>query len=203
MHLQSIKKWGNFIPMSLMCIVTIIILIALKQHKPSIDSSEFSAPIKQLQSQLTQLQHQLTHTENPDLTAMNTQFMQLKSLIKELKTSNEQEINQFLKENHSTLNNKLESIQTTLNALNQKQHPVQFLTKTALPFELVSIDSIQQMSLVSVIYNYKVIPLEKDDSLAGWTVARVDFGKQIAEFVNRKKEHVIVTLEHDEDEEHA
>ena len=39
------------------------------------------------------------------------------------------------------------------------------------------------------------MPLEKSDSLAGWTVLSVDFGTQKIELENANKEHVIVALD--------
>jgi len=82
-----------------------------------------------------------------------------------------------------------------MHALNQKQHPITYLPASTLPFQVISIDSIQQVCVASVRYDYKTVPLEKSDALAGWTVLSLDFGKQKIELENANKERVVVTLE--------
>ena len=66
----------------------------------------------------------------------------------------------------------------------------------SLPFAIVSIDSIQQVPVASVTYDYKTIPLEKGDALAGWKVVSVDYSKQRLELENAQSERVLVTHEH-------
>lgn len=122
--------------------------------------------------------------------------------MKGLKPQDENAINQLLLENRTTLGGKLDAIQDVIKSLDDKQHPIKYLPTTALPFTLVSIDSIQQVSVVTVAYDYRTIPLEKSDTLAGWTVIRLDFGKQQAEFINDREEHVQVALGIAQGEQH-
>jgi hypothetical protein len=92
------------------------------------------------------------------------------------------------------LQQKLNAIGQALQLLDEKQHPVKFLPASALPFKVLSIDSVQQIPVVSVSFNFKTIPLEKDDSLAGWTVVRLTFSKQKAVFKNKNEEQVVIGL---------
>jgi hypothetical protein len=201
---KPLTRWIGVITINLLALWIMVSLLTSHQAKPSQNMlTPILTQLHQIKTQLNQLEQHLSQAEKTDLTILNHEVEQLKYLIKEIKSYNGSELNQFMQENNNVLNTKLETIQIELNSLNQKQHPILFLPASALPFQLVSIDSIQQISVVNVLYNFKVIPLEKDDSLAAWTVVRVDFGKQSAEFVNSKKEHVVVTLEHEEGEQHA
>ncbi|WP_426741416.1 hypothetical protein, partial [Pseudomonas aeruginosa] len=76
-----------------------------------------------------------------------------------------------------------------------KRHPIKYLPVTSLPFKVISIDSIQQISVATVAYNFKTIPLEKSDKLADWIVLSIDFGLQRMELENSNKEHVVVKMD--------
>ncbi len=71
---------------------------------------------------------------------------------------------------------------------------MKILSASQLPFKVLSIDSIQEIPTVSLAYHYKTQALEKGDTLAGWTVFEIDFAKQIIEFENADKAHVLVHL---------
>ncbi len=49
--------------------------------------------------------------------------------------------------------------------------------------------------MATVAYNFKTLPLEKSDKLAGWTVLSIDFGLQRMELENGTKEHVVVKMD--------
>lgn len=72
------------------------------------------------------------------------------------------------------------------------------LPANQLPFKVLSIDSIQEVSVASVSYHYKTQALEKGDSLAGWTVFEIDFAKQTIEFENADNAHLRVHLSQQE-----
>ncbi|HAU1882023.1 TPA: hypothetical protein JBJ86_17435, partial [Legionella pneumophila] len=74
-------------------------------------------------------------------------------------------------------------------------HPIKYLPINTLPFKVISIDCIQQVSVATVAYNFKTVPLEKSDQLAGWTVLSIDFGLQRMELENGNKEHVVVKMD--------
>lgn len=130
-----------------------------------------------------------------DLALINQDFNKLASLIEQLKTNDETTLNRLINEHRIELAQKLDSLHDLVTALDKKQHPIKYLPVTSLPFKVISIDSIQQVSVATVAYNFKTTPLEKSDDLAGWTVIHIDFGLQRMELENSNKEHVVVTLD--------
>ncbi len=153
------------------------------------------AYIKEIQSQLNNLEQSFKKpAEKVDLSAINQDFKHLESLIDELKTKDDSQLNQLVIDSRTQLENKLDAMHSMINSLDTKQHPIKYLTVKDLPFEVVSIDSIQQVSVANVAYDYRTIPLEKSDVLAGWTVIAVDFSRQKIEFENGQKEHVVVAM---------
>ncbi|KTD53479.1 hypothetical protein Lsan_3889 [Legionella santicrucis] len=186
------------------CYSVLIISLTVLLGKLFIQERSITAQLQEVRTYLDKIHHEATKpTEKVDLTAINQDIRTLAALVKGLKPQDENAINQLLLENRTSLDDKLDSIQKVIKSLDDKQHPVKYLPLTALPFTLVSIDSIQQISVVTVTYDYKYIPLEKGDTLAGWTVTHLDFSKQQAEFINDKEEHVQVALAQAQGEQDA
>ena len=171
---------------SLLCVLSKI------NHGPTGINNSLS----EIQSQLIGLQQIMkTPADKTDLSAINQDVNRLETMIHELKTKDDGQLNKLVVDSQTQLANKLDAMHTVINSLDKKQHSVKYLDVTALPFKVISIDSIQQVSVASVAYNYKTVPVEKSDALAGWTVLSVDFGKQTIELENGNKEHVLVALE--------
>lgn len=159
------------------------------------DSTTLNSRLDTIQSQLIHLQRAMQKPgEKIDLSSINQDFNKLTTRIEQLKTKEETQLNQLITENSTELTHKLDAIHQVMTSLDKKQHPITYLPASSLPFKVISIDSIQQVSVVSVTYDFKTIPMEKNDTLAGWTVLQIDFGKQGVEFINSNKEHVVVTL---------
>lgn len=159
------------------------------------DTEIISTRLNDIQSQLINLQKEVKKpNEKIDLSSIDQDFDKLEALIEQLKSNN----NQILNENRNELTHKLDSIHEVVNTLDKKQNPVKYLPVSILPFKVLSIDSIQQVNVASVTYDFKTIPLEKDDTLIGWTVVQVDFGKQLLELENSNKERVVINLDTEE-----
>lgn len=159
------------------------------------DTEIISTRLNDIQSQLINLQKEVQKpNEKIDLSSIDQDFDKLEALIEQLKSNN----NQLLNENRNELTHKLDSIHEVVNTLDKKQNPVKYLPVSILPFKVLSIDSIQQVNVASVTYDFKTIPLEKDDTLIGWTVVQVDFGKQLLELENSNKERVVINLDTEE-----
>ena len=185
-------QWLVFLSLNLTLGITAILLLPKANHEPT----GINTRLNEIQSQLTTLQQAVkAPTEKIDLSSITQDFNRLTTLIGELKTKDEGQLNQLVVESRTQLSNKLDAMHTVINSLDKKQHPIKYLAISALPFKVVSIDSIQQVSVASVAYDYKTIPLEKSDALAGWTVLSVDFSKQKIELENVNKERVVVALE--------
>lgn len=192
-------KWLILLSLNLTLGMTIIFLQPKIGHEPT----PIGDRLTEIQSQLNTLQQAVkAPAEKIDLSSINQDFNRIAALISGLKSKDEAKLNQLVVDSRNQLSNKIDVVHSAINALDQKQHPIKYLPITALPFKVISIDSIQQVSVASVAYDYKTIPLEKTDALAGWTVLNVDFGKQKIELENTNKEHVIVALK-DGDELHV
>ena len=171
-------------------------LLGMLLSKTNPEPSHINEHLSEIHGQLTSLQQVIkTSTEKTDLSAINQDVNKLATLINEMKGKDDSQLNKLVLESRTQLAEKLDAMNTVISSLDKKQHPVQYLPVSALPFKIISIDSIQQVSVASVAYDYKTIPLEKSDALAGWTVLSIDFGKQSIELENNNKEHVLVALE--------
>ncbi|HAU1107380.1 TPA: hypothetical protein ACT9A3_000052 [Legionella pneumophila] len=160
------------------------------------DTDVISHRLDTLQAQLGALHKEVKKpVETVDLATINQDFQKLTSLIEQLKNHDETDINRLINDNRAELTQKLDVLREMVTALDKKQHPIKYLPASSLPFRVISIDSIQQVSVASVAYNFKTVPLEKSDQLAGWTVLSIDFGLQRMELENANKEHVVIKMD--------
>lgn len=173
-------------------------IVCIKHYSPykTQNSEAITNRLDTIQAQLGIVHQEVKKSpEVVDLTIINQDFNKLVSLIEQLKSNDETTLNRLINEHRTELTQKLDSLHDMVTALDKKQHPIKYLPVTSLPFKVISIDSIQQISVATVAYNFKTTPLEKSDSLAGWTVINIDFGLQRMELENSNKEHVVVMLD--------
>lgn len=181
-----------------------VILIKCHYMGKTKDTEIIATRLNDIQAQLGNLQQAARKPdEKVDLSAINQDYNKLATLIEQLKSKDDNTINQLITENRAELSHKLDALNVVINSLDKKQHPVKYLPVTALPFKVISIDSIQQVSIATVTYDFKTIPLEKSDKLANWTVLQIDFGQQRIELENTNKERVVVTMEADLGDQNA
>ncbi len=131
-----------------------------------------------------------------DLNSTNKEILKVSQQLELIRTKNLSHFDESLNKTETKLTYELEAIKQLVSHLDSKQQPIKFLTPKDLPFKVVSLDSIQHIPVASIAYDFKTIPLEKDDSLSGWRVISLDYGKQQIEFENSQKEHVLLTHEH-------
>ena len=197
-------KWIGLILLNLMLIAGGFYLLTRPTPHNITNISAIETRLNDIQSRVISLQNEVKKpVEKIDLKEINHDFNKLAALIEQLKSKDDAQLTQLVHASQADLSNKLNAIHQTIDSLDKKQHPIKYLPIKALPFQVISIDSIQQVSVASVTYDYKTIPLEKNDSLAGWTVKKIEFGKQRLEFENANKERVLVTLDINQDEQHA
>ena len=196
--MRHVRNLTYLLAAGLSLILVGVVLVGMN-HVPTNktnDSDVISHRLDTLQAQLGALHEAVKKpVESIDSTAMNQEFNKLGSLIEQLKSKEDNTLNQLIGENRAQLSHKLDALHEMVTTLDKKQHPIKYLQVTSLPFKVISIDSIQQVSVATVAYNFKTIPLEKSDQLAGWTVLQIDFGQQRIELENSNKEHVVVTLD--------
>lgn len=198
------NKWVLLVTFYIILFVGALIFALSNPYQTSNEPPVISARLNDIQKQLTNLQDEIKKpAEKIDLSSINQDVNKLTSLIEQLKSRDDNKLNQLMIEHRTALTNKLDAIHQVINSLDKKQHPIKYLSATALPFRVISIDSIQEISMASVAYNYKTIPLEKGDTLAGWTVMQIDFGKQRLAFENTNKERVLVALDMIQEEQHG
>lgn len=131
-----------------------------------------------------------------NLSGITEQIASLSKSINELREADKQHLTQTLSQTEAALGHELHSIREVVNHLDAKKSPVKYLSIKELPFAIISIDSIQQVPVASVAYDYKTIPLERGDSLAGWKIVSVDYSRQRIELENAKSERIVVTQDH-------
>lgn len=176
--------------------------LATIRNEPS--STQDAATDTLVVSRLNELQSQLKtlgETVNKPLPEVNfdaitQQIAQLSSRLDQLREADSKQLTETLNHTQNTLGQELHSIKEVVTHLDDKKSPVKYVPIKSLPFSVVSIDSIQQVPVASVAYDYKTIPLEKGDALAGWKVVSVDYGKQRLELENARAERVLITHEH-------
>lgn len=187
---NSKYKWAAIASLN---VIVIAGLCCLKSEIPPGTNPETAVIELRLNELNNHIQSLHQEMQKPQSTFDIKEFNKLSSQIEQLQAKDEP-LNNLINQNRKELNHKLDAIHEVIKTLNQKQHPITYLAITALPFQVISIDSIQQISVATVFYDYKTQPLEKSDSLAGWTVLSVNYASQRIEFENRKKERVILTL---------
>ena len=153
--------------------------------------------LNQLQTQLESVQESVKKPlPDVDLSAITQQINAVSARLEAVRASNVDELSQTITHTETTLAGKLDSITDVVSHLDQRASPVKFVDLSALPFKVVSIDSIQQIPVASIAYDFKTVPMEKGDALAGWRVVSLDYSKQRMELQNKQNAHVLVTYEH-------
>lgn len=208
MNFQSLKGYKNYLlfpqkPLLSLGILSFTIVggafitLQTSQAIKNNHTPQIMSRLTTLQSQLTTLQ-QAVNKPLPEINvdAITQQIALLSDHLNQLHTINPEEFNQTLNHTEANLRSQLNAIQTVVNHLDAKTNPIKYVNHKHLPFKVVSLDSIQQIPVASLAYDFKVVPLEKNDALAGWTLIHLDYGKQRIEFENARKERVLITNKH-------
>ena len=190
------------IPLKLVSMSAIIMLIigvgvymvihAIEKTPINNHSEALLTHLTTIQKRLSTIEQVVSHTDSPNLEPIKQQLDLLSNRINQLQTINPAQLTQTEKILHEQLN----TIQTVVNHLDKTTTPITYLAANELPFHILSLDSIQHIPVASVDYDFKVIPLEKEDKLASWKLIRMDYAKQQLEFENSKKERVLITRDH-------
>ncbi|HEN5528792.1 hypothetical protein Lmor_0492 [Legionella moravica] len=179
-------KWLSLLVLN----VLLITFVCVKNQSPA-NHNELNI----LGEQLTSIQTQLKQpVEQPDLSLITQNLNQLNNFVQQLKNKDDHQLGEIFTTEQGAIKKQLEGITDLLRHLDEKKKPVKMLSASQLPFKVLSIDSIQEIPVASLAYHYKTQALEKGDTLAGWTVFEIDFAKQIIEFENADKAHVLVRL---------
>lgn len=179
-------KW-----LSLLVLNALLVVFGCIKNQSSWDNKEFDS----LNERLSTIQAQLSHpVEQLDLSPVTQNLRQLGEFIQKLQNKDDHQLGELFTTEQVSIKKQLEAITDLLRHLDEKKQPVKMLPVSQLPFSVLSIDSIQEVSVASVSYHFKTQALEKGDSLAGWTVLDIDFSKQTIKFENFEKAYVLVQL---------
>jgi hydrogenase maturation factor len=180
-------KWLSLVGFNLILVVMVCV------HKTPIQSQV--QDLSSLESRLKAIESKLNQpVKAPDLSPINQNLQQLGRFIQQLNNKDDHQLGELFSTGQVALKKQLDGISELLNKLDEQKHPVKTLPSNALPFQVLSIDSIQEVDVASVAYDFKTQALELGDSLAGWTVVHLDFAKQVIEFENQDKTHVHLNL---------
>ena len=161
------------------------------------NTQQVLARLNGLQTQLASLQDTAKKPmPDVDFSVITQQITEVSERLEALRATHSDEVRQTLNQTEMALSNKLDSITDVVSHLDPHPASTKFVALDALPFKIVSIDSIQQIPVASIAYDFKTVPLEQGDALAGWRVVSLDYTAQRIELVNQAQEHVLVTNEH-------
>ncbi|HAU0843139.1 TPA: hypothetical protein ACT9KV_001323 [Legionella pneumophila] len=183
-------KWLGLVALN---IVMVVFVCVKHQSSSSINN------LNGLEQKLTTIESQINKPiQQPDLSPITDHIKQLGDFIQQMQNKDDHQLGDLFSTEQATIKTKLDGIQELLKHLDSQKQPVKMLPASSLPFKVLSIDSIQEVSVASVAYDYKTQALEKGDSLAGWKILEIDFAKQTIEFENAEKAHVLIHLTHQE-----
>tara|TARA_Y100000588_G_scaffold356775_1_gene413365 strand:- start:285 stop:872 length:588 start_codon:yes stop_codon:yes gene_type:complete len=184
-------KWLGLVLLN----VVVVFLVCVK-NKPvntqAIDISGVDKRLAIIESRLRQ------PAKEPDLSPINHNLKQLSQFIQQLQNKDDHQLGELFSTGQIEIKKQLSGIAELLSRLDEQKNPIKTLPASRLPFQVLSIDSIQDVSVASVSYDYKTTALEQGDSLAGWNVVQIDFARQFIEFENVDKAHVSLNLKSNE-----
>ena len=157
--------------------------------------------VSDIQGELLGIAHsQKTHPDNhqQDISKVEAQLNALTTSVSALSLQMQQTLSASsasIQESDAAIGAKLGAVSQSLEAIKQSHQPIQYLKPSDLPFEVISIDSIEGSSVVSVSYDYKTSALDVGFNLAGWELLSASYAKQRAEFINKQDQHVIIQLD--------
>ncbi|CZI29123.1 TPA: hypothetical protein ACG3NF_002750 [Legionella pneumophila] len=179
-------KWLGLIALNILLVVFVCV-----KHPSSSSNNNLNG----LEKKLTTIESRLNKpTQQPDLTPITDHIKQLGDFIQQMQNKDDHQLGDLFSTEQAAIKSQLDGIQELLKHLDSQKQPVKMLPASALPFKVLSIDSIQEVSVASVAYDYKTRALEKGDSLVGWKVLDINFAKQTIEFENAEKAHVLIHL---------
>lgn len=167
-------KWLILLGVNACAVLTVIV------------SHQFNPRVSDTAPELKAIEQAIQNTPAPrlDLSPIKAEVNELARLIKQMQNEDEASFNSLLSTIKTELQSKLDTMHDTIVSLEAKDHPIKMLPSVVLPFNVISIDSLQHTSVATVAYDYKTTALEKGDTLAGWQVRTIDFARQQIVFEN-------------------
>lgn len=188
-------------------IIIILVFVSLLGHSGSSsknnDSKEgsvqtqkiISSQLNDIAIKLATIGHDISRKNAVvDLDPVRQEIMAVENQTRTLSAKSNDLISHQISASTSQLETKLADISGQLKRLEDEKKHIKFLEVSDLPFVVNQIDNIQQENVVTISYNHTTFPINIGGYIAGWKLISADFSTQKAEFVNAKKQHVVVDL---------
>lgn len=174
-------------------VVSLIVLLVLLSI-PVKSKSLVLQHLNTIQQQMKVLEDTLQKPQSGlEADVISNKITQLSDHIAKIRALTAEEFQLGLHDTEYHLSTQLTAIHEDINHLRSKQNDFVILDTKNLPFQVISLDSIQEVAVASIAYDFKMIAMEKGDKLAGWTLKSINYGKQKLIFENSKKERILIT----------
>lgn len=178
------KKYLDLKWLSLFLLQGLLFVFICLKNQASIHNHE----LKELGERLITIQTQLKQpVEQPDFSPITQNLNQMGEFIQQLQNKDDHQLGELFTTEQIAIKNNSIALSTCCVIWMIRNSLSKCFRQASYPFNVLSIDSIQEVSVASISYHYKTQALEKGDSLAGWKVFEIDFAKQTIEFENVEK----------------
>lgn len=204
--IKSKKKLVAIVLLMIALIITVYAYMHSSESKKSAETEKVNAAIyyqvqksskdlNLISQQVSELSNKLSQKRSVvELDSLKASLSKISTQIQSMKDENSHSIAQLMKNQGALVNQKLDSLQAGVTALQAAENKAVYLSEKELPFLVESVDLIQQQPVVTVRYDHKSQPLDIGYTLAGWELKKANFAKQCAEFRNHKDQHILVHL---------
>ncbi len=176
-------------------------LVTIKMSEKNVPAVTIS-PEKIMQNQLNDISAKLANIESSlsnkdayvDIDSIKSTVASLITQVNEITQKDDNAITTQITQGNDQLNTQLKTIKTTLSEIKQQNVHHTVIPASNLPFQVVSIDNIQENDIVTINYENHIAPLEINESLAGWRLVKANTNDQKATFENKAKNYVKIDL---------
>ncbi len=128
----------------------VVLLVCFKSQPVETQVQDLSS----LDNRLSAIESKLGQpVKGPDLTPINQNLKQLGQFIQQLQNKDDHQLGELFSTGQVAIKNQLDGIAELLTRLDEQKHPIKTLPASSLPFQVLSIDSIQNVSVASVSYD--------------------------------------------------
>ncbi|OGT35645.1 MAG: hypothetical protein A3F11_06995 [Gammaproteobacteria bacterium RIFCSPHIGHO2_12_FULL_37_14] len=155
-----------------------------------------------MQNQLNDISDKLANIESSlskkdayvDIDTIKSTVASLITQINQITQKDDNAITAQITQGNDQLNTQLKTIKNTLSEIKQQNVHHTVIPASNLPFQVMSIDNIQENDIVTINYENHIAPLEINESLAGWRLVKANTNDQKATFENKAKNYVKIDL---------
>lgn len=150
------------------------------------DSSRVMQKLSDIEGQLSR------HSAYLNVDSLRAAIGELKDELNSRAGQTDASLSAQLARSTDSINARMNVIQQQLTALKARRIHHRVLTSAALPFTVMSIDTVQDAVMMTVSAHHRLFPLSVGDSLSGWTLTAADSAGQTATF--RQADGATVTV---------